>query len=172
VTLAESHGGHLDGETLIIKAQKPEPAALELWDDYGSPVERIAIDDSRWVWQGDWAERKVRKWGQEFRSTASGSAGSEVTLSFTGTGAILVGWYLPTGGTADILLDGESAGTIDVYPDEDDVKLDEAVWHAFGLTDTEHELRLVVRGEPFVDDEGRASQGTDIALTGLVVFRP
>ena len=84
----------------------------------------------------------MRKWGQEFRSTA------------------------------DVFLDGAPAGTLDVYPDQDDVKLDEAVWHRFGLADTDHLLQLVVRGETFVDDEGRASQGTDIALTGLVVFRP
>ncbi len=62
---------------------------------------------------------------------------------------ILTGWYLPSGGLADVYLDGELSRTVDVYPDEDDVKFGEAVWHAFGLTDAEHELRLVVRGEPY-----------------------
>ncbi len=171
IALAEKEGGRLDGETLVIKTQSAVPANLDLWDDYGSPVERVAIDDSRWSWHGDWAERRVEKWGQEFSSLASATPGSQVTFPFEGTGAILIGWYLPTGGTAEVFLDGEPAGIVDVYPDEDDVKFHEAVWHAFGLSDQPHELRLVVRGEPYLDSTGAGSQGAEIALTGLVVFR-
>ena len=105
-----------------------------------------------------------QKWGSEFTQSGQRDPGAEVTIPFQGTGAILVGWYLPTGGTADVFLDGEAAGTVDVYPDEDDVKFDEAVWHAFGLADGKHELRLVVRGEPYVESDGVGSQGTEIPL--------
>ena len=171
IAMAEREGGYLSGDSLLVEIQSPEPAVLELWDDYGSPVERVPIDDDRWRWQGEWQERKIRKWGSEFTSRASGTKGAEVSIPFDGTGAILVGWYLPTGGTADVYLDGEPTGTIDLYPDEDDVKFDESVWHAFGLVDGEHELRLVVRGEPFVDFQGAESQGTEIPLTSLVIFR-
>jgi hypothetical protein len=171
VAVAERHGGHLDGDALIVRTQTAKPARLDLWDDYGSPVERISVDDDRWAWQGDWREKRVQKWGSEFTSRASGSQGAEVTIPFNGTGAILVGWYLPTGGTADVFLDGEAAGTVDVYPDEDDVKFDEAVWHTFGLEDGEHELRLVVRGEPYEESQEITSLGTEIPLTSLVVFR-
>jgi hypothetical protein len=166
VAMAERNGGRLEGETLVVKTQTAEPAALDVWDDYGSPVERLTTDDPRWSWQGDWAEKKVSKWGHEFTSRASGTAGSEVSVPFTGTGAILVGWYLPTGGLAEIFLDGEKVAVVDVYPDENDFKFGESVWHAFGLADGEHQLRLVVKGEPYVE-----SQGTEICLTGLVVFR-
>lgn len=171
VAVTERHGGQVEGDSLVVRTQTPEPATLDLWDDYGSPVERIPIDDDRWVWQGDWQERRMQKWGSEFTSRASGTQGAEVTIAFQGTGAILVGWYLPTGGTADVFLDGEAVGTVDVYPDEDDVKFDEAVWHAFRLADGKHELRLVVRGEPYVESDGVGSQGTEIPLTSLVVFR-
>ena len=171
VEMAERHGGRLDGDALIVRTQTAEPAPLELWDDYGSPVERVPTDDGRWHWQGDWDAKQVTKWGSEFTSRASGTRGAEVSVSFGGTGAILVGWYLPSGGLADVFLDGEAAGTIDAYPDEDDVKLDEALWHAFGLADGEHELRLVVRGEPYVESQDVKSQGTEICLTSLVVFR-
>jgi hypothetical protein len=82
------------------------------------------------------------------------------------TGAILVGWYLPTGGLADIYLDGEQVATVDTYPDENDFKFHEAVWHAFGLDDREHEVRLVVIGEPYVE-----SSGAEVCLSGLVTFR-
>ena len=172
IALAEKEGGRRDGDFLVIRSQQPEPAPLDLWDDYGSPAERISIDDPRWDWRGEWIETRIHKWGQEFSSRASDVAGANVSIPFRGTGAILVGWYLPTGGVADIFLDGEPAGTIDVHPDEEDVKLDEAVWHAFDLADTDHELRLVVRGEPYRRTGGLESQGADIALTGLVVFRP
>ena len=56
---------------------------------------------------------------------------------------------------------------MDVYPDEDDVKFGESVWHEFGLADGEHELRLVVRGEPYA-----GSLGADVTVTNLTVFRP
>jgi hypothetical protein len=46
------------------------------------------------------------------------------------------------------------------------VKFNEAVWYAFGLEDGEHEIRLVVRGEPYAE-----SRGSEICLTELVVFR-
>ena len=171
VAMALRHGGRLDGDELVIRTQAAEPTALEAGDDFGAPGERIPIEDERWSWHGDWREKTISKWGAEFTSRASASPGAEAAVAFTGTGAILVGWYLPTGGRADVFLDGEPGGTIDVYPDENDVKLDEAVWHAFGLADGEHELRLVVRGEPYVEPAGGGSSGEEIALTSLVVFR-
>jgi hypothetical protein len=171
IAMAERHGGRIEGDSLVVQTQMPEPASLDLWDDYGSPVERVPVDDDRWVWTGNWSEKKVAKWGSEFTSRASDARGAEASVSFEGTGAILVGWYLQTGGTADVYLDGQAAGTIDVYPDEDDIKLGEAVWHAFGLEDGEHELRLVVRGEPYVESQGVGSEGAEICLTELVVFR-
>ena len=171
VALTEAHGGRVDGDALVVRTQDPMPAALDLWDDYGSPIERIPIDDDRWQWQGDWQEKTVSKWGADFTSRASGTEGAEVTLPFSGTGAILVGWYLPAGGMADVFLDGQPAGTVDAYPDEDDFKFGEAIWHTFGLIAGDHELRLVVRGEPYVESLGVGSEGTEIPLTGLVVFQ-
>jgi hypothetical protein len=87
------------------------------------------------------------------------------------SGVILGGTYLTSGGTADIYLDGELHGTVDVYSDEDGNKYGESVWHVFGLTDSEHEVRVVVKGEPYVGMDGDRSSGTDIALSHLVVFR-
>jgi hypothetical protein len=77
-----------------------------------------------------------------------------------------VGPYLPSGGKADVYLDGKLDRTVDVYPDENNAKRGESVWHTFKLKNGKHEIRLVVRGEPY---EG--STGTDIAVQDLVVFR-
>jgi hypothetical protein len=78
---------------------------------------------------------------------------------------------MPSGGTADIYLDGELHRTVDVYPDEDANKFHESVWHVFGLEDGEHRLRVVVRGERYRGIGGDESTGTEIALSYLLVFR-
>ncbi|MHC4429099.1 MAG: ADP-ribosylglycohydrolase family protein [Planctomycetota bacterium] len=166
IDMVERHGGRRDRDVLLVKTQPAVPATLALWDDYGTPVERIPIDDGRWSWRGDWQERTVEKWGSRFSSWASARAGSEASIRFEGTGVIVAGWYLPSGGLADVYLNGELVKTVDTYPDEDDVKFNEAVWHSFGLEEGEHEVRLVVRGEPYAE-----SRGTEICLTELVVFR-
>jgi len=65
-----------------------------------------------------------------------------------------------------VYLDGKLIRTVDVYSDEKDDRGGESVWHGFGLKNGEHTVRLVVRGEPFLQS------GTKVALTDLVVFRP
>jgi hypothetical protein len=158
IALAERNGGRLDGERLIVKLQQPQPAKLEIWDDYGSPRERIAVADPRWQWKGEWSDEKETR--------VSGHKGAEASISFEGTGAIIVGPYIPNGGKADVYLDGKLDKTVDVYPDEEGAKRDDSVWHAFGLAPGKHSLRLVVRGEPFGD-----SKGSDIVIRDLVVFQ-
>lgn len=166
IAMVERHGGRLEADTVWVRVQEPIPAELELWDDYGSPAESIPFDDPRWEWNGDWQTRTIEIWGSERSAWASATTGADMTVRFKGTGAILTGWYMPTGGTADVYLDGAFSRTVDVYPDEPNYKLEESVWHEFGMDDSEHELRLVVRGEPYAE-----SKGADIAITSLSVFR-
>lgn len=165
IAMAERHGGRVEGERLLVKEQDAVPAAFETWDDYGSPVERIPVTDARWSWKGDW-KRTESNWGPRHVVLTSGRRGDEATIEFEGTGAIVSGFYLPTGGKAEIHLDGELDRTVDVYPDEDRPKGWESVWHDYSLEDGKHSLRVVVLGEPYGD-----SAGTDIALTHLVVFQ-
>lgn len=165
IAMAERHGGRVEGDRLLVKEQDAAPAAFETWDDYGSPVERIPVTDARWSWKGDW-KRTASNWGPRHVVLTSGLRGAEATIEFEGTGAIVSGFYLPTGGKAEIHLDGELDRTVDVYPDEDRPKGWESVWHDYGLEDGKHSLRIVVLGEPYGD-----SAGTDIALTHLVVFQ-
>jgi hypothetical protein len=158
VALVESTGGKKKDDTLTIVAQEARPAKLEIWDDYGSPVERVGIEDPRWRWKGDWrVDKKVK---------SSGSKNSEASIDFEGTGAIVVGPYLPNGGQAAIYLDGKLDKTVDVYPDEKSIKSGESVWHAFRLRPGKHTIRLVVLGEPY-----GPSSGSDVGIQDLVVFR-
>jgi hypothetical protein len=158
IALVQKTGGHIDGDKLIVKAQAPVPPKLEVWDDYGSPVERVAAADPRWQWKGNWRGDK--------QTRTAGEKGAEASISFEGTGAIVTGPYLPTGGKADIFLDGKLNRTVDVYPDEDQPKGGEDVWHAFKLKPGAHTIRLVVRGETY-----GASKGTEIGIDDLIVFR-
>jgi hypothetical protein len=159
IALAEKTGGRRDGETLSVKTQKPRATRLEVWDDYGSPVERIAITDARFRRTGDW---------QAGRSDAlvSGQKGATAEIEFEGTGFILVGQFLPDGGMADVVVDGQAPVTIDVYPDENATKNRESLHHQFKLKPGRHTVKLTVRGEPY-----KESKGAKISLQGLVVFR-
>jgi hypothetical protein len=145
----------------VVKTQAPAEPELQVWDNYGSPVKRIDAADPAWTWKGKWETR----YPKESARTAA-EKGAEASITFTGTGAIVVGPYLPTGGKADVYLDGKLDRTVDVYPDEDSAKGGESVWHKFALRDGRHEIRLVVRGEPYP-----GSRGTDVAVKDLVVFR-
>jgi hypothetical protein len=152
------NGGSLDGERLTVRMQKPMAPKLAVWDDYGSPTERVAADSNRWNWKGTWREEKGTRVASE--------KGAEASIEFSGTGVILVGPYLPDGGKADVYLDGKLDRTVDVYPDEDRPKGHEAVWHAFKLAPGKHMVRLVVRGEPYGE-----STGPKIGIDGLVTFQ-
>jgi hypothetical protein len=171
IGMAERHGGRVDGDRLVVEIQDPLPAELQMWDDFGSPAELIQIDDPRWSIEGAWEEGSYNKDPWDFRWVTSGDAGAEASVRFEGSGAIIGGFYMPTGGLADIYLDGELDRTVDVNSDEESTKVNESVWHAFGLDDGEHALRVVVRGEPYRDPDGVEREGTDVALSYLKVFR-
>lgn len=169
VALAQANGGRVEGDSLFVKTQPPPATKLEVWEDYGNPVERIKPSDRRWTWKGEWRtewDDRRKKYGYQAEIRLAAKRGAELTIPFEGSGAILTGPYLPTGGRADVYLDGKLDRTVDVYPDEDAAKRTEVVWHAFGLKKGRHVLCLVVRGEPFGD-----SKGTEIGVEDLIVFR-
>jgi hypothetical protein len=158
LALVKKTGGRIDGDRIFVKTQAPKAAKLELWDDYGSPRERIANGDPRWQWKGNWRQNKQTKFASD--------KGAEASIDFQGTGFIVTGPYTPSGGKADVYLDGKLVKTVDVYPDEDSFKSGDSVYHAFKLKDTKHTVRIVVRGEPYP-----GSKGADIGIDDIVVFR-
>ena len=162
IGLVQKNGGRVEGDKLIVKVQTPKAPQLELWDDYGAPVERISANDPRWTWKGNWKEQASGRTPSRTATEFSAEAG----VAFEGTGAIVLGPYLPTGGKLEVHLDGKLDRVMDVYSDEDHSKGDEAVWHAFKLKPGKHTVRLVVLGEPYGE-----SRGTDVCVEGLIVFR-
>ncbi len=158
IKLVEQNGGHVQGNVMTLTRQTAKPSQDTWWDDYGSPAERIAVADPRWKFTGTWDLKDDTR--------VAATRGAEATIEFEGTGAIVVGTYLVTGGRADVYMDGAFNRSIDGYSDEEESKTSEALWHAFKLSPGRHSIRLVVRGEPF-----ESSRGSDIVLKDLVVFR-
>ncbi|MFB3827600.1 MAG: ADP-ribosylglycohydrolase family protein [Bryobacteraceae bacterium] len=159
LALIQRTGGRIEGDKVFIKVQQPKAAKLEVWDDYGSPVENVKASDARWAFKGNWNTAKSGG-----RITAE--KGAEAAISFEGTGAMVIGPYLLKGGTLDVYLDGKLDRTLDVYSDERSDRGTEAVWHAFGLKNAKHTVRLVVRGEQY-----KNSQGADVGVDGLIYFK-
>ena len=165
IALTKINGGYVKDKRLHIRKQQPLEAALQQWDTTGTVKEQILFNDERWQWQGDWQDRTLKIWRYQHNSKFSKSRGAEASINFEGTGAVITGILLPSGGLADIYLDGKFSRTIDVYPDEDNAKPKESLWHEFGLEDTQHTLRLVVRGEPYQE-----SKGSEISISSLIVY--
>ena len=157
--LIQRTGGQVEGGAALVKEQPPKAPRLEVWD-YGTVAERVAAADGRWTWKGAWRTDARRP----TRITAE--KGAEAAITFRGTGAILSGPFFTEGGKADVYLDGKLSRTVDACSDERTARTGEAVWHAFGLKNGSHTVRLVVRGEPYGE-----SKGADIGVDDLIVFR-
>ena len=168
LALVVQTGGRVEGESVDVRAQEPKALKVKVWDNYGSPVERINSADPRWTWTGEWSTqtRKGPDNGPGLATHRSAAKGAEAVITFEGNGAIVAGPYLANGGTLEVYLDGKPDRKLDVYSDERTDKTGEAVWHAFGLKRGKHTVRLVVLGERYGD-----SGGADVAVEDLVVFR-
>lgn len=165
VALVERNGGKLNGGILTVVPQAAQPLDIPLWNDYGKPVERIAITDSRWNFSGAWTNDERN--GITIRKSSE-KAGAEASISFEGTGVLLVGSFLAEqeAGMAEVYLDDRPAFRIDVSSDEDQPKDHEALFHDFDLSPGKHTIRLVVLGKPFKDD-GKPR----VTLRDLVTFQ-
>jgi hypothetical protein len=165
--LIQKTGGRVEADKVVVKLQTPRPPKLEIWDP-GRPAERIRTTDARWTWKGAWKEGEGKRRDGAPRGVRNASEkGAEASLVFEGTGVMICGGYLPTGGTADVYLDGKLDRKIDVFSDADGPRGGNAIWHTWGLKNGKHTVRLVVRGEPFAD-----SKGTEISIDDAIVFRP
>jgi hypothetical protein len=158
LALVRKTGGRIDGDRIVVKTQAPKAPKLEVWEDYGSPQERIAAADPRWHWTGDWTAKN--------RGRTASQRAAEASIEFEGTGAIVCGPFLTSGGKLEVYLDGKLDRTVDVYSDQKGNRTGEAVWHAFGLRPGKHSIRVVVLGETYP-----GSTGAEVAIDDLIVYR-
>ena len=157
--IVEQEGGKVTAKSCVIPAQEPAALKLEQFAP-GRVVERIAPSDARWKWQGAWA-----KSGGGRPNMRSKAPGADATVTFQGTGAMLVGTLDKDRGTADLYLDGNLMTKIDGYND-DGQRDGEGLWGKFDLAPGQHTVRVVVDGKPYP-----GSKDDWISLEDLIVFR-
>lgn len=157
--IVKQEGGSVDNLGLTIPVRGPTPAKFEQFAP-GKVVERIVTADARWKWQGNW--EKVGKGRPEMRSK---TPGAEATVTFEGTGAMLVGSLDGNRGTAELYLDGKRTANIDGYNDDGE-RGSEGLWGKFDLAPGTHAVRVVVDGKPYA-----GSRDSWVSLEDLIVFR-
>jgi hypothetical protein len=163
--MAERNGGSRQGNMLLVKRQTAQPAPWETWKGRAAPKERIAVNDSRWNFTGNWRQdtQTVRKSERQLR--VSSAKGATAAVTFEGTGIVLTGPFLTTCGKAKVSVDGRGERVADCYPDEPHGKNSDSMYHLFGLAKAKHTLRIEVLGESIFD-----SKGTDVAVNDVIVF--
>ncbi len=155
-------GGSVTGEDVTVSVQAPAAAALVQWD-MGIPDRRVGVDDPAWQFKG-FGRSGPQMAGGRGLSMRAGTAGAEAVLTFTGAGLAVVGDMTQEGGRADVFLDGRAMRAIDAYASAR--THDNDLWHAYGLPQREHTLKIVTRG-----DADPRSTGRTIAVVEAVVYR-
>jgi hypothetical protein len=162
--IVKANGGRIENGEMIIPVQRDfEAVRVREFPEVGRAVERINSDSPRWKFTGEWS-RDVNK--HEGIERVGEKKGMSAEIECEGTGAVIVGSYVGNGGQADVYLDGKLDRTIDVWPDDDKRKFNDAVWWKFGLASGKHAVKLVVKGERYGE-----SKGTEIRVQDLIVYR-
>ena len=128
---------------------------------------RIEASDAAFAWRGEWIEAPgTIDAGRPWKGKRSDRVGAMAELRFSGSGIALLGPLGPAGGRADVYLDGvRTERPLDAYAPPQ--TWDHDLFHAFGLTDGPHTLRIVIR-----PDAARPSSGNEIVVLGAIAFRP
>ncbi len=159
LALITSVGGRANESEIAIPSLKPTTDARKYQDWFtGIPDKRIPFTDAAWNWKGDWASDKQGK--------ASANPQSEATLKFNGAAVVLTGLLSSQGGRADVFVDDVDLPfpSMDAYSESN--THDNVIWHAFGLTNGVHTLRIVPRGAA-----DPRSGGKTVTLSEAVVYR-
>jgi hypothetical protein len=156
-------GGEVTATALKIPPQTPVPPILEQWD-MGIPDRIVEAVDAQWQWSDTWTVPPPRADGTPTRGRVATGSGAEAVLRFTGTAVTITGRYAGDGGKADVLLDGKPVHGINAWIPER--THDNALWHVYGLTPGEHEVRIKTSA---TRDE--RSTGTTMLVTGAIVYR-
>ncbi len=167
------NGGSLKGDVYTVKIQEPVAPPLEQSFPGLKPFYRAIVQEPEgWTFEGEWAMKNIKDpWGGSEDLMTSDQAGDAVTFTFTGTGALLMGHWDQFGGMADAYVDGEYAGSIDNYYFVDGKGAGSGwlnathLFHAMGLPEGEHSIKLVVKAE-----KNQAATGTATMISRAIVY--
>ena len=116
----------------VVPIEEPKAPKVEQWAVDG-PSALVESGNGTWTWGTGWSDGSWRRRQAKTATTAA-------TLTFSGTGAALMGDYDDKGGTAEVLVDGAAAGTINA---REVTRTHESVyWHVTGLKPGKHTLEV------------------------------
>jgi len=170
--LAVENGGESTATELKIKVQAPQAFPLEVAFPklvFDKKINAFAPEGvelkgkwNNYSYINPWSKKEVKD-----QSRFSGNAGDEITFTFEGTGASVVGNWFKDGGRADVFVDGTLKRTIDCYFDFANQQHENMnLYHITGLQEGKHTIKLVVKGEKRPD-----SAGAIVYICELLVFK-
>ena len=170
--LAVENGGESTEKELKIKVQAPQAFPLEVAFPklvFDKKINAFAPEGvelkgkwNNYSYINPWSKKEVKD-----QSRFSGNAGDEITFTFEGTGASVVGNWFKDGGKADVFVDGVLKRTIDCYFDFANQQHENMnLYHITGLQEGKHTIKLVVKGEKRPD-----SAGAIVYICELLVFK-
>jgi hypothetical protein len=170
--LALENGGESTEKELKIKVQSPQAFPLEVafpklvFDKKISAFASEGVElKGKWnnySYVNPWSKKEVKD-----QSRFSGNTGDEITFTFEGTGASVVGNWFKDGGKADVFVDGTLKRTIDCYFNFANQQHENMnLYHITGLQEGKHSIKLVVKGEKRPE-----SAGANVYICELLVFK-
>jgi hypothetical protein len=171
--LIVSNGGSISNGICQIKMQRPIAPKLEQSFSNVSAGYRTTVQDpGGWDWEGQWTDIIHEQWGTSEMQKVSQQKGSSMTLTFEGTGAVIMGRWDRDGGKADVYVDGEFAREIDNYYWMDETGagfhwLNGAhLFHVLNLSPGEHSIRVVINGK-----KNEKSLGTKLRVARAIIYQ-
>jgi hypothetical protein len=145
------------------------PLALVVVDAFDVPapvVSHLQDTDPDMTYTAGWsAGDQSRSWSGWY-AHASGTAGAQATLTFSGTGVSWIGYRGPDAGIARVYLDGSLAAQVDLY--HPDPRIQAIAFAADGLADGAHSITIEATGEkdPGASDSRVVVDALDVTAPG------
>lgn len=98
---------------------------------------------------GQWSEKNVWKFSNHI--ALQGGDGSSFSFGFTGCGFAFISYKSRTQGKLYVSIDGEYAGTADLYEDSTDISYNAEVFRSETLDNKQHTAEITVSGKAYLD---------------------
>jgi len=167
----KADSGEVSENEIKIKIQEPSAPALEVSFPNVVFDKKVSIFEKNvWKTKGNWQTYKMKPWNKKElaeQAMYADKAGSEIELTFEGTGISIMGNWLKDGGWADVYLDGKLHKSIDTYYFfSEQEHHGQSIWHAFQLQPGSHTVKIIVKG-----DKRPESLGTKVYICEALVYK-
>lgn len=149
-TLTIEVSGRANGEALS------NAVVIDAFDIQGPIVSHLQETNPEVTFNGNWTvDRYTFLWSGGGMSNlpelppgaqVTETAGATATLAFRGTSVSWIGYRGPTGGIANVRIDGGPATEVDTFAPQDKEKVQEVMFTANGLTNANHTLTIEATG--------------------------